>query len=135
MDFKFIDEAAPIPDEVWETLFARLNRSPTMVLTGGTMNNRIRLAASFVITDSDNFEEMLNHKKQDLARLLAKKIVELPGVIRKREATKEHLSYYEANCYVLTPKDFSILVEQIRYDVLRGVPPMMGGVYGTGGGK
>lgn len=94
--------------------------------------NEIKVGAVYHATEKElsDFprEFVLRNVKIHLSRLLVDQIINKVDVFETEETNRG--IQFRAECYVLTPKDFSKLVERIQRDLARFGPTvtMIGGV-------
>jgi hypothetical protein len=93
--------------------------------------SEIKVGASYHITKEELFEtpkeDILKHITTSLSRELSHHILNKTGIFETKEVTDG--LQIRAECYVLTPNDFSKLVEKIQQDLMSfGSTSMIGGV-------
>ena len=90
--------------------------------------NEIRCQASFIIDYSARIpkEDQVHLAKIKLSESITHHIVDNPKFFT--EYVTNYGTEYRAECYVLTPEDFRELRKQIEYDLIRGMPSILGGV-------
>lgn len=92
--------------------------------------NEIRIGAIFTVTDKEYHdipkERLIEFSRDKLARELAEHITRKSDFFTETEIDDGY--QYRAECYILTPKDFAKLVEEIERNVRFCEPISIGGV-------
>ncbi len=92
--------------------------------------SEIRVGAIFTVTDKEYYdipkERLIEFSRDRLARELAEHITRKSDFFTETEIN--HGYQYRAECYVLTPKGFRDLVEEIKLSLHMYKPVSIGGV-------